>query len=75
MPAKLRPSSSTPICRQHNGPGALLLTPRLDAQTTFAKLFADIGTQEDVRQLTLQPCLQRALHRLPESRLACPGPA
>ena len=41
------------LCDQHNGPGALLLTPRLDAQTSFAKLFADIGTQEDVRRADL----------------------
>ena len=26
------------LCNNHNGPGALLLTPRLDAQTCFAKL-------------------------------------
>ena len=38
------------LCRQHDSPGALLLTPRLNAQTSFAKLFADIGTQEDVRR-------------------------
>ena len=41
------------LCENHNGPGALLLTPRLDAQTSFAKLFADIGTQEDVRRADL----------------------
>ena len=41
------------LCNQHNGPGALLLTPRLDAQTSFAKLFADTGTQDDVRQADL----------------------
>ena len=33
------------------------LTPRLDAQTCFAKLFADIGTQEDVRRADLQALL------------------
>ena len=35
----------------------LLLTPRLDAQTSFAKLFADIGTQEDVRRADLATLL------------------
>ena len=45
------------LCRQHDGSGALLLTPRLDAQTTFAKLFADIGAQEDVRQADLATLL------------------
>ena len=38
------------LCKNHDGPGALLLTPRLDAQTSFAKLFADLGTEEDVRR-------------------------
>ena len=45
------------LCRQHDGPGALLLTPRLDTQTSFAKLFADIGTQEDVRRADLAALL------------------
>ena len=38
------------LCRQHDGPGTLLLTPRLDAQTTFAKLFArlDASTSVDI---------------------------
>ena len=45
------------LCNNHNGPGALLLTPRLDAQTCFAKLFADIGTQEDVRRADLAALL------------------
>ena len=45
------------LCENHNGPGALLLTPRLDAQTSFAKLFADIGTQEDVRRADLATLL------------------
>ena len=35
------------LCENHDGPGALLLTPRLDAQTSFAKLLADLGTKED----------------------------
>ena len=34
------------LCEIHDGPGALLLTPRLDAQTSFAKLFADLGTEK-----------------------------
>ena len=42
---------------QHNGPGALLLAPRLDAQTSFAKLFADIGTQDDVHRADLAALL------------------
>ena len=37
------------LCGSHRGLGSLLLTPRLDAQTTFAKLFADIGSTDDVR--------------------------
>ena len=45
------------LCKQRDGPGALLLTPRLDAQTCFAKLFADIGTQEDVRRADLAALL------------------
>ena len=45
------------LCENHNGPGALLLTPRLDAQTSFAKLFADIGRQEDVRRADLATLL------------------
>ena len=35
------------ICGPHRGAGSLLLTPWLDAQTTFAKLFADIGSTND----------------------------
>ena len=41
----LPPDALPAIC----GRGSLLLTPRLDAQTTFAKLFADIGSTNDVR--------------------------
>ena len=48
------------LCESHNGPGAPLLTPRLDAQTSFAKLFADIGTQEDVRRADLATLLVQA---------------
>ena len=45
------------LCENHDGPGALLLTPRLDAQTSFAKLFADLGTEEDVRRTDLATLL------------------
>ena len=45
------------LCKNHDGPGALLLTPRLDAQTSFAKLFADLGTEEDVRRADLAALL------------------
>ena len=41
------------LVRQHRGAGSLLLTPRLDAQATFAKLFADIGREGDVRYAKL----------------------
>ena len=36
------------LIQKHRGPGSLLLTPRLDTQATFAKLFADIGIDGDV---------------------------
>ena len=45
-----------------------LLTPQLDAQTSFSKLFADIGTQKDVRHSDLHcslPALRRLLRSLP----------
>ena len=45
------------LCENHDGPGALLLTPRLDAQTSFAKLPADLGTEEDVRRADLATLL------------------
>ena len=32
------------LIQKHRGAGSLLLTPRLDTQATFAKLFADIVT-------------------------------
>ena len=35
------------ILRGHDGPGSLLLTPRLDVKITLAKLIADIGTSHD----------------------------
>ena len=45
------------LIQQHRGAGSLLLTPRLDTQATFAKLFADIGVEGDVRyaQILLSP--------------------
>ena len=55
-----------------------LLTPQLDAQTSFSKLFADIGTQKDVRHSDLHcslPALRRLLRSLPSmsrpSALTC----
>ena len=46
------------LCKNHDGPGALLLTPRLDAQNSFAKLFAaDLGIDEDVRRADLAALL------------------
>ena len=48
------------LCENHNGPGALLLTPRLDAQTSLAKLFADIGTQEGGRSSMSSTCLHKS---------------
>ena len=45
------------VCGPHLGPGSLLLTPRLDAQTTFVKLFADIGTTNDIRAADLPALL------------------
>ena len=45
------------ICGPHRGAGSLLLTPRLDAQTIFAKLFADIGSTNDMRAADLPALL------------------
>ena len=41
------------LCDGHSGAGSLLLTPRLDVQATFAKLFADIGVEGDIRYADL----------------------
>ena len=49
------------LVRQHRGAGSLLLTPRLDAQATFAKLFADIGREGDVRYAKLDDLLKGGL--------------
>ena len=35
----------------HQAAGSLLLTPRLDTQATFAKLFADIGIDARIDEL------------------------
>ena len=43
---------------KHRGPGSLLLTPRLDTQATFAKLFADIGIDGDVRYARIEDLLR-----------------
>ena len=45
------------LCNNHDGRGALLLTPRLDAQNSFAKLFANLGIDEDVRRADLAALL------------------
>ena len=60
--------------KNHNGSGALLLTPRLDAQTSFANLFADIGTQEDVRCADLAVLLAGPPTACSRHCQACPGP-
>ena len=49
------------LVRQHRGAGSLLLTPTLDAQATFAKLFADIGREGDVRCAKLDDLLKGGL--------------
>ena len=43
---------------QHRGADSLLLTPRLDTQVTFAKLFADIDVEGDVRYDQLDALLE-----------------
>ena len=57
------------LCENHDGSGALLLTPRLDAQTSFAKLFADLATKEDVRRADLATLLLAHPHQ----RRSLPG--
>ena len=44
--------------QQHRGAGSVLLTPRLDTQATFAKLFADIGVEGDVRYAQIDALLE-----------------
>ena len=64
------------LVRQHRGAGSLLLTPRLDAQATFAKLFADIGREGDVRYAKLDDLLKGGLAAPISCQLpACPSPA
>ena len=46
---------------QHRRAGSLLLTSRLNAQATFAKLFADIGREGDVRYAQLDALLKDGL--------------
>ena len=43
---------------KHRGAGSLLLTPRLDTQATFAKLFADIGVDGDIRCARVEDLLK-----------------
>ena len=57
------------LCENHDGSGALLLTPRLDAQTSFAKLVADLATEEDVRRADLATLLLAHPHQ----RWSLPG--
>ena len=49
------------LIEQHRGADSLLLTPRLDTQATFAKLFADIGRDGDVRYVQLEELLKHGL--------------
>ena len=44
--------------QKHRGAGSLLLTPRLDTQATFAKLFADIGVDGDIRYARIDELLR-----------------
>ena len=46
------------LIEKHRGPGSLLLRPRLDTQATFAKLFADIGIDGDVRYARIEDLLR-----------------
>ena len=46
------------LIQKHRGPGSLLLTPRLDTQATFAKLFADIGIDGDIRYARIEDLLK-----------------
>ena len=49
------------LIQKHRGAGSLLLTPRLDTQATFAKLFADIGVDGDIRCARIDELLKHAL--------------
>ena len=46
------------LIQKHRGAGSLLLTPRLDTQATFAKLFADIGVDGDIRYARVEELLR-----------------
>ena len=46
------------LIEKHRRPGSLLLTPRLNTQATFAKLFADIGIDGDVRYARIEDLLR-----------------
>ena len=46
------------LIQKHRGAGSLLLTPRLDTQATFAKLFADIGVDGDIRYTRVEELLR-----------------
>ena len=46
------------LIQKHRGAGSLLLTPRLDTQATFAKLFADIGVDGDIRYARIEEVLR-----------------
>ena len=46
------------LIQKHRGAGSLLLTPRLDTQATFAKLFADIGVDGDIRYARVDELLK-----------------
>ena len=46
------------LIQKHRGAGSLLLTPRLDTQATFAKLFADIGVDGDIRYARIDELLR-----------------
>ena len=49
------------LVRPHRGAGSLLIISRLDAQATFAKLFADIGRECDVRYAKLDDLMKGGL--------------
>ena len=58
------------LCENHDGPGALLLTPRLDAQTSFASSLQALARRKTRAALTWPPCLlQGHLHQ----RKSLPG--
>ena len=63
------------ICGSHRGPGSLLLIPRLDAQTTFAKLSLTSVARMMCAPLTSLPCWRFARPRrqrsLPSTSKPC----